>query len=123
MLIPLSSCLTVAASPVERVAIIGGGIVGLSLANALLSSNICEAFAPTTPAVMTRMVVDIFELQSGFNYKMSRLGIQLMGGMAMLHQILRKLQRRVLNTVLPLGGVTSRLAKMVIMIRVEDTGA
>ncbi len=68
-----------AALPVERVAIIGGGTMGLLLAHAPLSSNICNKFAPTMPAATTRMDVNIFESQSGFDNKMSGLGIQLPG--------------------------------------------
>jgi hypothetical protein len=49
---------------------------------------------------------------------MSRLGIQLTGGMAMLCWILLELQRRASDTTLLLRGAMSRPATMVIMIRV-----
>jgi hypothetical protein len=49
---------------------------------------------------------------------MSISGIQLIGGMATLHWILRGLQWRVSDAALPLRGVTSRPVTMVITIRV-----
>ncbi len=64
------------------------------------------------------MDIDIFELQSGFGYKMSGSGIQLMGGIATLHRISSGLQLRASNAVLQLRGATSRLVTTVIAIKV-----
>jgi hypothetical protein len=55
--------LAAAVSLVERVAMIGESIAEMSLAHALLSSNIRDKFAPTTPALTMRMDTDIFESQ------------------------------------------------------------
>jgi hypothetical protein len=99
-----SLVLTAVALPVERVAIIGGGSTGLSLAHALLSSNIRDNFMLATPAATRRMDISIFELQLGFNYEISGSGIQLTRGMATLRWISRKLQQRASDAALPLGG-------------------
>ncbi len=66
----------------------------------------------------TRTDINIFKSRLGSNYEMSGLGIQLSGGMATLHRISRKLQQRASDAALLLGGVTSRPATTVIMIRV-----
>jgi hypothetical protein len=104
--------------PVERVAIIGGGIAGLSLAHALLSSNMRDELLAKAGAeaeaeaeggsAATGMNVEIFESRSGFDYEKSGSGIQLTGGMAALRRMSPALQRRASDAALPLGGVTSR---------------
>ena len=97
----------------ERVAIIGGGIAGLSLAHALLSSNIRSEFSPSTSAdggtmTMNSIEVEVFESRPGFDYELSGSGIQLTGGMVALRRISTRLQRIACDAALPLLGVTSR---------------
>ena len=88
--------------PIERVAIIGGGIAGLSFANALLSST------TTSSTARSGMVkIDTYESRSDFEYERGGSGIQLTGGLSALRAISPVLQRRVCDASLPLGKVIS----------------
>jgi len=89
--------------PIERVAIIGGGVAGLSFANALLSSSTTTAAA----ARSRRMVIDMYESRSNFEYEQGGSGIQLTGGLVALRAISPTLQRQVCDASLPLGKVIS----------------
>lgn len=79
--------------PVRKVAIIGSGICGLSLAHALLQSGDIE--------------IEIFDSRTELDEKMGS-GIQLTGGMAALREISPQLQRNVAEASLPLERVISR---------------
>jgi len=79
--------------PVRKVAIIGSGICGLSLAHALLQSGDIE--------------IEIFDSRTELDEKMGS-GIQLTGGMAALREISPELQRNVADASLPLERVISR---------------
>lgn len=79
--------------PVRKVAIIGSGICGLSLAHALLKSGDIE--------------IEIFDSRTELDEKMGS-GIQLTGGMVALREISPQLQRNVADASLPLERVISR---------------
>lgn len=79
--------------PVRKVAIIGSGICGLSLAHALLQSGDIE--------------IEIFDSRTELDEKMGS-GIQLTGGMAALREISPQLQRNVADASLPLERVISK---------------
>ncbi|KAL7532967.1 hypothetical protein ACHAXR_004961, partial [Thalassiosira sp. AJA248-18] len=107
----LSSRSTVEASaaapavPVQKVAIIGAGIAGLSLAHSLRSTHLRENNGEnnTTPPIQ----IDIFDSRSDLDEK-SGSGIQLTGGMAALRRISPALQRSVSEASLPLERVVSK---------------
>ena len=79
--------------PVRKVAVVGSGICGLSLAHALSQSKDIE--------------IDIFDSRAELDEK-SGSGIQLTGGMAALREISPELQRHVADASLPLERVVSR---------------
>ena len=100
---PSSSSSSTKSYPIKRVAIIGGGIAGLSFANALLSSS-----STTTVARQSRRIeIDIYESRSNFKYEKSGSGIQLTGGLSALRAISPLLQRQVCDASLPLSKVVS----------------
>lgn len=80
---------------VQKVAIIGAGIAGLSLAHALL--------APQDSNIQ----VDIFDSRPDLDENAGS-GIQLTGGLVALNEISPKLYRQVADAGLPLESVTSR---------------
>jgi len=79
--------------PVRKVAIIGSGICGLSLAHALCKSKEIE--------------IDIFDARTELDERIGS-GIQLTGGMAALREISPQLYRNVADACLPLERVVSR---------------
>lgn len=79
--------------PVKRVAIVGAGIAGLSLAHALSKSE--------------EIQIDIFDSRSELDENAGS-GIQLTGGMAALREISPLLQRNVADASIPLERVVSR---------------
>lgn len=80
--------------PVRKVAIVGSGICGLSLAHALLSKS-------------KEIEIDIFDARTELEER-SGSGIQLTGGMAALREISPQLYRNVADACLPLERVVSR---------------
>ena len=82
---------------VRKVAIIGSGIAGLSLAHALRSTNMGSK---------QPIQIDIFDSRAALDEK-SGSGIQLTGGMAALRQISPTLQQSVSEASLPLERVVS----------------
>lgn len=80
--------------PVQRVAIVGAGIAGLSLAHALL--------APPN----NNLHVDIFDSRSELDENTGS-GVQLTGGLVALNEISPKLYRQVADASLPFESVTS----------------
>jgi len=84
--------------PIKKVAIIGSGIAGLSLAHAL-TNNINAKGNP--------IEVSIYESRSSLNYKGGS-GIQLNGGMSILHKINPQVHKAVAEASLPLKKVRSR---------------
>ncbi len=79
--------------PVKRVAIVGAGIAGLSLAHALSKSE--------------EIQIDIYDSRSELDENAGS-GIQLTGGMAALREISPQLQRNVADASIPLERVVSR---------------
>lgn len=79
--------------PVKRVAIVGAGIAGLSLAHALSKSE--------------EIQIDIFDSRSELDENAGS-GIQLTGGMAALLEISPQLQRNVADASIPLERVVSQ---------------
>jgi len=96
------------AAPVERVAIVGAGIAGLSLAHALRSAHIRdEGGDENANGNADPIQIDIFDARSDLDEK-SGSGIQLTGGMAALRRISPDLQRSVSEASLPFERVVSR---------------
>ena len=85
--------------PVRKVAIIGAGIAGLSLAHALLVPQCTEG--------RTNIQVDIFDSRPELDEKAGS-GIQLTGGLVALKEISKNLYTQVADAGLPLESVTSR---------------
>ena len=81
--------------PVRKVAIIGAGIAGLSLAHALSQSKAIE------------IDIDVFDSRSELDERIGS-GIQLTGGMAALREISPQLQRIVADSSLPFHRIVSR---------------
>jgi len=79
--------------PVRKVAIIGSGICGLSLAHALCKSKEIE--------------INIFDARTELDERIGS-GIQLTGGMAALREISPQLYRNVADSCFPLERVVSR---------------
>jgi len=106
---------------IERVAIIGAGIAGLSLAHALENSSSCAksftdelnkcSSSTTAEAVISRsqfgVEAHIFDGRPSLNFGAGA-GIQLTGGMSTLKKINPELQRLTANASLPLRNVRSR---------------
>ena len=81
--------------PVQKVAIIGAGIAGLSLAHALMTPK------------DSNIQVDIFDSRPELDEKAGS-GIQLTGGLVALNEISSSLYRQVADAGLPLKKLTSR---------------
>jgi len=105
---------------IERVAIIGAGIAGLSLAHALENSSSCAksftdelnkysstAAAPVIPGSQFGVETHIFDGRPSLNFGAGA-GIQLTGGMSTLKKINPELQRLTANASLPLQNIRSR---------------
>ena len=91
---------TITPRPIQRVAIIGTGIAGLSLAHALENSVASErASSP--------IHVSLFDSRPSLSFEAGA-GIQLNGGMSVLHKINPNVHSAVVSAALPLTHVRSR---------------
>lgn len=88
--------------PVTRVAIIGSGIAGLSLAHALTNS---PDLAKQTPGFS--MDVSLFDSRPSFDFNAGA-GVQLNGGLSVLHKINPEVQRAVAAAGLPMKAIRTR---------------
>lgn len=88
----------------ERIAVIGAGIAGLSTAHALTATATATATSSSSLVVPT---VHCFDARPGLD-KNQGAGIQLNGGLAVLGQINTTVQRAVMDAGLPAVGVRSR---------------
>lgn len=88
--------------PARRIAIIGTGIAGLSVAHALTNSPSLEEEYGTVG-----YEVSMFEASKKLNTK-SGAGVQLNGGLFALGKINKMVQRAVLDTGLPVSQIQSR---------------
>ena len=82
--------------PIRRVAIIGAGIAGLSLAHALHSATDGD------------MEVTVFDSRSGPLDYTAGAGVQINGGASVLRRISPELHGKVVRAALPLGNIRSR---------------
>ena len=82
--------------PIRRVAIIGAGIAGLSLAHALHSTATDD------------LEVTIFDSRSGPLDYTAGAGVQINGGASVLRRISPELHGKVVRAALPLGNIRSR---------------
>mmetsp|Transcript_20025 Transcript_20025/g.28361 ORF Transcript_20025/g.28361 Transcript_20025/m.28361 type:complete len:521 (-) Transcript_20025:70-1632(-) len=89
--------------PVKRVAVIGAGITGLSLAHALENSPDLAALGGNGEPIE----VTLFEARSVLDYNQGS-GVQINGGMSVLKRINPDLQRKVADAGLPLTKISSR---------------
>jgi len=89
------------AKPIQRVAVVGAGISGLTLKHALENSERSRA-ASDDP-----IKVSIYESRESLNYKAGA-GIQMNGGMGILYKINPDLQKKIVMSALPLLKVRSR---------------
>jgi len=106
---------------IERVAIIGGGIAGLSLAHALENSSSCAksftdelskrssstAANPVVSGSQFGVEAHIFDGRPSLNFGAGA-GIQLTGGMSTLKKINPDLQKATVRASLPLRNIRSR---------------
>lgn len=104
---------------IQKVAIIGSGIAGLSLAHALENSKTCAQpivdswvqfeSAPTNVAITSLYGVEtsIFDSRPSLNFQAGA-GVQLTGGMSTLKKINPALQRACADAALPLTAIRSR---------------
>lgn len=87
--------------PIERVAIIGSGIAGLSLAHALTNS-------PTlSGGSQGKVKVSLYDSRKSFDYSLGA-GIQLNGGMAVLGKMNTDLQQAVIDASVPISTIRAR---------------
>jgi hypothetical protein len=86
---------------IERVAIIGSGIAGLSLAHALTNSPELAA------GYNGNMEVSMFDSRESMNYEVGA-GIQLNGGMAVLGKINRGVQQAVIDASVSISNLRAR---------------
>lgn len=90
--------------PIQKVAIIGSGICGLTLAHALENSSPQSA---SVSASTFRIESHVFDSRKSLQFE-SGAGIQLTGGLATLRKINPKLHRAVFQAGLPLKKIKSR---------------
>jgi len=105
----LSTSVTTPPPPIKRVAVIGIGVAGLTLAHALenspdLSSSSSQS---NVDPLHTPIKVSLFESRTTLDFKAGG-GLQLNGGMSVLRKINRELQTAVANAALPLTNIISR---------------
>eukprot|EP00592_Proboscia_alata_P001311 CAMPEP_0194374204 /NCGR_PEP_ID=MMETSP0174-20130528/22580_1 /TAXON_ID=216777 /ORGANISM="Proboscia alata, Strain PI-D3" /LENGTH=516 /DNA_ID=CAMNT_0039153617 /DNA_START=222 /DNA_END=1769 /DNA_ORIENTATION=- len=99
--------------PIKRVAIIGSGICGLSLAHALTNNSCRNSATSSTTTVTTRggddekIDVCLYDSREFLDCK-SGAGVQLTGGLSALKKINPALYREVYDTGLPLKTIRSR---------------
>lgn len=99
-------------TPVKKVAIIGCGIAGLSLAHAFENSSVCaqpciEKGLIESNASSFGIQVHLFDSRSSLNFNAGA-GIQLTGGLATYRKMNRDLYRKIVNVGLPLKNIKSR---------------
>jgi hypothetical protein len=87
--------------PIERVAIIGAGIAGLSLAHAINNSPSLSDGSPGS------FEVSIFDSRKSLDYTAGS-GVQLNGGMAVLGKINPDVQRAVIDAAVPIATLRGR---------------
>lgn len=96
-------------TPIEKVAIIGSGIAGLSLAHALSSSSSLSTTSATSTNTMSPEIkTSIFDSRSSLNFE-SGAGVQINGGARTLQKINPNLHRAVVDAALPLTNIRSRI--------------
>ena len=89
-------------TPIQKVAIVGAGISGLSLAHALKNSpSYCLENGSRN------MEVTIFDSRPKLDYQAGS-GVQLNGGMAVLGKINRNVQQAVIDAAVPIGTLSGR---------------
>jgi salicylate hydroxylase len=93
--------------PIQRVAIIGSGIAGLSVAHALVNSEALQQKYCTSTSSSPITDVSIFDSRPNDETAQGA-GIQLNGGLAVLGDINPDLQRKVWQASLPLTKIQSR---------------
>lgn len=84
--------------PIKRVAVIGAGIAGLSLAHALANSR-------NDPA--GDIEVSIFDSRKSLDFTAGS-GVQLNGGMAVLGKINPDIQKAAIDAAVPIGSIQSK---------------
>jgi len=88
--------------PIRRVAIVGGGIAGLSLAHALKNSpSLCSK------EDADKLEVTIFDSRAYLDYQVGS-GVQLNGGMAVLGKINPDVQKAAIEAAVPIGTLQAR---------------
>lgn len=105
-----------ASPPVKKVAIIGSGICGLSLAHALENSENCArpyldkisvSGDDVDPSSNFGIEAHVFDARESLNYRAGA-GVQLTGGLATLKSINPSVHKKVANAALPLKNIRSR---------------
>jgi salicylate hydroxylase len=89
-------------TPIQKVAIVGAGISGLSLAHALKNSP--SSFLENGNR---NMEVTIFDSRPKLDFQAGS-GVQLNGGMAVLGKINRNVQQAVIDAAVPIGTLSGR---------------
>ena len=93
----LSSVTQQQQKPIQRVGIVGGGIAGLTLAHALLPNDNNN----------NDVKVEVFDARKDLDFEAGA-GVQINGGMSVLHRINPRLQQAVVRASLPLTEIESR---------------
>jgi len=95
-----SNAAQTSSQPIQRVGIVGAGIAGLSLAHAL--ENLGQSSNNDN-----NMEISVFDSRPSLNFK-DGAGVQVNGGMSVLHKINPDLFASVANAALPLKSIRSR---------------